>query len=153
MRIGHGYLAAIWGTPWINGDGNFHPITSRPPSSFFPTKVADLIDLITGTWDRDMISNYFWPVDHSRILSTSIGAPSVDDRVIWHYEKDGRFSVRSCYQVILGNMESQAAAGGSSSTGDSDFQWKSIWTLPIPPRIRIFWWRACTGAGLESLGD
>lgn len=144
VRIGHGYYTEIWGSPWINDDGNFQPITPRPLDSFFPLKVADLIDPYTGAWDRDMISTFFWPVDHDRILATSVGAASVDDRLIWHFERDGRFLVRSCHRVVFNSLVNNAGEGGTSSSGESEFNWKGIWSLPIPPRIRLFWWRGCS---------
>lgn len=115
IRIGHGFHTSIWEDPWLTEDGYFKPITPRPANSYFPMNVVDLIDPIAGTWDRDMVEGHFWQVDCNRIFSVPIGAPSVDDHLIWHYEKHGRFSVRSCYHLILSagvtNVESTIGRG------------------------------------------
>lgn len=100
VRIGHGYHTAVWESPWINEDGNFHLITPRPESCSFPWHVADIIEPNTGGWDRSLIEQPFWPVDWDRIYATPIGAPTVEDRTVWHYSPNGRFTVKSCYQFL-----------------------------------------------------
>lgn len=145
VRIGNGFHIEIWSSSWIPEDGNFKPITPRPTGVFFPHRVADLIDSNTGTWNREIVESTFWPVDRSRILAIPLGAITVDDREIWHYEKNGCFSVRSCYRLAL--SAHLTTPGVSSGSGGIEGRWKEIWKLPIPPKIRIFLWRAC----LESL--
>lgn len=97
MRIGNGYATPIWGCDWIPEDGNFQVITLP---SLFPHRVADLIDPVSRRWDVEVINNTFWEVDRGRILAIPLGSIEVDDKEVWHYTKDGRFSVRSCYHLI-----------------------------------------------------
>lgn len=98
-RIGNGYSTQIWRSAWPD-DGNFKIITPEP-ASFYPHKVMDLIYPITGTWDKEYIDTSFWEIDRARILSVPLGTTSAEDKLMWHYSKDGCFSVRSCYQFLL----------------------------------------------------
>lgn len=145
VRIGNSFSTTIWHNAWVKEDGNFRVITPQTPASFFPFKVADLIDPMTGTWDREMLERTFWPVDHSLVLSTPTGGPSMDDLLVWHYSKDGRFTVRSCYHLIMQRSGMFEAAEEGSSSGVTQVEWKAIWRLKLPPRVRMFIWRACMG--------
>lgn len=144
MRIGNGFNTPIWDSPWIPDDGNFKLITPGPPTNFYPWRVSDLINPITATWDYGMLERYFWPVDRARILGIPLGDPGTEDRLVWHYSNDGRYSVRSCY-----HMEgSSGQASGSSRdgmSGEPAINWQVIWSLNLPPKIRVFMWRACKG--------
>lgn len=64
---------------------------STGPSSFYPMRVADLIDPITYTWTKQFLEETFWPIDRELILAIPIGAITSEDRLVWHYSKDGRF--------------------------------------------------------------
>lgn len=86
VRICNGYSTAIWDNSWIPDDSNFRVISPRP-DSYFPYKVADLINPITGTWDMDVLDRTFCPIDRSRIMAIPIGEASAEDPVVWHFSK------------------------------------------------------------------
>ncbi|XP_012859003.1 PREDICTED: uncharacterized protein LOC105978134 [Erythranthe guttata] len=155
-KIGNGLDTSIWGDAWLREEGNLRIITKRPVSTAFPNRVADLMDPITKQWNVDLIRQTFWTIDHARILSIPIGCLGVSDRWVWNCTNNGRFSVRSCYFMLM-NMESETGrrtrgcgvAGGSNSS----YGWKLLWEFCIPPKVKVFWWRACaeiipTGAAL-----
>lgn len=141
VRIGNGYGTPIWGSAWIPDAGNFRIITPSP-ISYFPLRVSDLIDPVSGRWNEELINNTFWEVDRGHILAIPLGTIEVDDKVIWHYSKDGRFSVRTCYHII---SSLSSGNGGESTSGVETVRWHDIWSLPIPPKVRMFLWRACVG--------
>lgn len=89
--IGNGATTAFWGDRWLP---HGRIITRRPPHSNFPNLVADLIDWDAGGWEFDLISNVFWPVDVHNILQVPIGAPEIEDRLVWIYSKLGVFTFR-----------------------------------------------------------
>lgn len=149
MRIGNGLSTTIWSDQWIPNDGNFKIITPQP-ESYYPWRVADLINPMTGWWNKDFIDNTFWEVDRGRILAVPLGSNAIHDRMIWHYSKDGRFSVRSCYQFIFRTSSPWEATG--SGSGIANFRWNDIWKLPIPSKIRMFIWRACAGILPHKVG-
>lgn len=131
MRIGNGFATPVWNNAWIPKDGNFCLITP-PPSPFFPHQVADLIDPITRQWNVELIQSRFWEVDRGRILAIPIGSIETEDKVVWHYSKDGRFTVRSCYHLISQLLN---GTSGGMMSGAEYIRWKEVWKLPIPPKI------------------
>lgn len=112
--------------------------------SLFPDRVGDLIDPNTRTWRVDMINETFWPVDRARILAIPMGALDVEDRRVWHFSKDGKFSVKSCYQFIHSYTAASRGTSLSSGSGTKAMGWNSIWQLKLPPKVRMFLWRTCS---------
>lgn len=129
VRIGNGYDTAIWGSSSIPEDDNFRVITP-PQISYFPNRVADVIDPVSGRWNEEVIRHPFWEIDHGRILSIPIGSTEAEDKMVWHYSRNGRFSVKSWYHLI-----SNIPAGheGESSSGEEMVRWKVIWHIQDPP--------------------
>ncbi|XP_012842431.1 PREDICTED: uncharacterized protein LOC105962665 [Erythranthe guttata] len=144
VRIGNGKDTAIWGDPWLKNDGNFHILTRRSAVSAFPNRVSDLILPDSRVWDLDLIHASFWPVDHNRILAIPIGSSFAQDRLVWHYSRSGQFTVKSCYHNIMYNhaASSDSQTNGTSSNNGTKDLWKYIWHLSLPPKIKIFVWRA-----------
>ena len=65
-RVGTGENINIWSDPWIPSSPYRKVIT--PPGQTIVSRVSDLIDLVTETWDEDMIMDIFNSVDANRIL-------------------------------------------------------------------------------------
>ncbi|XP_012853800.1 PREDICTED: uncharacterized protein LOC105973324 [Erythranthe guttata] len=147
-RIGDGKDTSIWADPWLRDDGNFQIITRRPIYSSFPDKVADLIDPLTNTWNVELIREHFWDIDQNRILEVPIGSVYAKDRWVWHYSKNGLFSVRSCYHVVMQgtqNSNGNCRGGIESTSGLHPWRWQLIWKVKVPPKIKVFLWYACWG--------
>lgn len=60
------------------------------------------------------------------IISTSSFTHS-NDKIAWRWKHSGNFTVRSIYKIL-------------NFTGINDNKYAIIWTLPLPPKIRIFIW-------------
>lgn len=95
-RIGNENGVSIWADPWIPDDGNFRILTPRPYHSGFPYAVSDLIDPETRNWNVEVISSHLWEVNKARVLQIPICSATSRDRLIWHYAKNGEFSVSTC---------------------------------------------------------
>ncbi|CAL9013929.1 unnamed protein product [Prunus brigantina] len=69
------------------------------------------------------------------------------DKQVWHFTSHGGYTVRSGYEVALNlrrNGELGRKAEGETSQGNQQQRiWKSIWGLPVPPKIRTFLWKCC----------
>ncbi|PNX85647.1 hypothetical protein L195_g041717, partial [Trifolium pratense] len=61
-----------------------------------------------------------------------------DDKLLWHGEKDGLYSVRSTYH-LLGTDKRVNQPESSSSNHNK--MWSKIWSLPLPNKIKNFTWR------------
>jgi hypothetical protein len=70
--------------------------------------------------------------------------PSVDmpDIIAWHYEKSGLFFVKSLYRLALMTDHDLGSSGSSTTPDGSRMDWKILWNLSIPPKIKVFFWRA-----------
>ncbi|KAK3211391.1 hypothetical protein Dsin_016097 [Dipteronia sinensis] len=88
-----------------------------------------------GGWNIPLLKEIFSVDDVNLILKIPICLDQRKDGIIWHYEENGRFSVRSGYWI--GNSSS------SSNSGLLNNWWKSFWKSKIPIKIKIFVWRAC----------
>lgn len=108
--------------------------TQRESTSFFPMQVVDLIDPTTRTWHRDLVEKAFWPIDCVRIFSIPIGDINSNDRWVWHYSKDGNFSIKSAYQLRLSEVGSEESTSCGAMSGTQSGKWSDIWKLNLPPQ-------------------
>lgn len=60
-RIGDGTKVRVWEDPWIPRGVTRLPSTGRGQSLI--SRVSELIDPITGTWDQGLVADYFHPDD------------------------------------------------------------------------------------------
>jgi hypothetical protein len=81
--------------------------------------------------------------DVRAILKIPLGR-NAEDAWAWDGEKHGLYSVKTAYR-LLEDEEAQLRQfkemGASSSVASSNPIWKKLWSLKIPPKVRVFWWR------------
>ncbi|KAK0579421.1 hypothetical protein LWI29_026174 [Acer saccharum] len=135
-RIGRGNSVHVYSDRWIPRPTTFKVIS---PMKLNERVTVDSLKLASGHWNVDLLKENFLPDDVDMILSLPPVAPSVDDALLWHFESDGNYSVRSGYRVGC----VMSAPPGSSSLDESTSWWKALWRFRIPPKIKIFLWRAC----------
>jgi hypothetical protein len=63
------------------------------------TKVAELLNPESGTWDEEMVRDIFWTEDVRHILATPT-SPGHEDALAWHFDRRGQFSVKSAYHML-----------------------------------------------------
>ncbi|CAL1357028.1 unnamed protein product [Linum trigynum] len=66
----------------------------------------------------------------------------VADHLIWHYEVSGEYSVKSGYRLAAAEYIVDVSTIPSSFDCRS---WKFLWSLPVPPKLKIFLWRVVKG--------
>ncbi|KAL0297534.1 UNVERIFIED_CONTAM: hypothetical protein Sradi_6805500 [Sesamum radiatum] len=98
--------------------------------------------LITGAgeWNEELIRGIFWPEDVDKILAIPFVRRHGPDVLRWHYEKHGRFTVRSAFSLAYARSRS------SSSSVASQANWEFIWKARVPPKIRLFMCGVCRNA-------
>ncbi|KAJ3678037.1 hypothetical protein LUZ60_001840 [Juncus effusus] len=52
-----------------------------------------------------------------------------EDQVVWRWENDGRFSIKSAYKIM-------------SNGGLMHKDMQTLWRIKVPPKIKIFVWKA-----------
>ncbi|XP_066395703.1 uncharacterized protein [Miscanthus floridulus] len=96
-----------------------------------------------GWWDEHTVRDVFWEEDVLHILATPTN-PGHEDRLAWHFDLKGRFSVKSAYHVLDDDKEgAQVRQEGQSSSGSSSAErksafWRKVWKLQI---LKHFLWR------------
>jgi hypothetical protein len=62
--------------------------------------------------------------------------------MVWNYNKNGEFTVRSAYHLAKDRFE---VDNGSSSNRDSNkVLWKALWAIEGPKAAKSFLWKACS---------
>ncbi|KAL0440364.1 UNVERIFIED_CONTAM: hypothetical protein Slati_2519400 [Sesamum latifolium] len=84
------------GHPWLPRPDTFQLI--RPTSLLEGARVSYLITA-THEWDEELIQSEFCPDDVNCILGIGLSGRGEEDTLIWHFDRQGRFAVRSAYQV------------------------------------------------------
>ncbi|KAL0446309.1 UNVERIFIED_CONTAM: putative ribonuclease H protein [Sesamum latifolium] len=96
-KVGNGQSISIMGHPWLPRPSTFQLIC-RPTNLSEDSTVSTLITP-NQEWDEHLIRTEFCALDADCILGISIGGSSVFDELVWHFEGNGKFSVRSAYKL------------------------------------------------------
>ena len=94
-RVVNGQKIDIWEDSWIPSCANRKIITPRGGQLL--SRVSDLIDPATNSWDEDLVRQTFWPIDAQRVLQIPLSLHDMPDFIAWRYTKNGMFTVRSAY--------------------------------------------------------
>ncbi|CAI0385416.1 unnamed protein product [Linum tenue] len=132
MAIKDGCGTSFWLDRWV-GDGE--PLLDRALDSarnLDPGQPVAAFVNTRGEWNVELLAEFLPPDAISQVIGVQPPiAGSGEDVAIWFPEDDGRFRVRSAYDLAI-NEEELAR----------DFDWRTIWRWEGPARIRHFLWLA-----------
>lgn len=126
--------------PWIPESNSKRPIFRGPTANV--SRVDELLQPDLSGWDMEKLEENFFEPDISMIARIPVGRVQ-EDFWAWHPDRLGNFTVRSAYKLsvqLRRNDETPASSGGQ----DKKF-WRKLWSLPVPPKVRNFWWRVIKG--------
>ncbi|XP_060972565.1 uncharacterized protein LOC133038430 [Cannabis sativa] len=66
--------------------------------------------------------------------------PNPVDSLIWGFHQSGIITINSAYH--LASAAANVTSPSSSDPNPFKIWWKTLWTLPIPPKIKHFTWKA-----------
>lgn len=138
-RVGQGTSIHIWDDDWIP-NGSLRKVIT-PKGQNIITRVSELIDPITNTWDEELLRQTFWPVDVTRILSIPLSSHDMEDFVAWNLTKSGTFSVRSAYYAEWESQFGHKVNRGHDGPMKDHPMWSKIWSLRVPSKVKIYLWR------------
>ncbi|CAL8993020.1 unnamed protein product, partial [Prunus brigantina] len=126
-RVGNGESIRVAEDPWLPQPYTFKT-SSRHPD--LPVIVADLIDPGLKTWRCELISRLFTPNEARLITSLPISRWGCPDRLMWHFHKQGVYTVRSGYDLALylkrnGELGVKGTGEGSRQSAQAAV-WKGI---------------------------
>lgn len=100
-------------------------------------KVSDFISPL-GDWDITKLRNNVVLSNDVEIIRRIPINEHLDDKIIWHFDKAGKYTVKSGYKVFMNSK-----IDGVSSNFDSMTRvWNKLWKLSIPTKIKHFYWKA-----------
>ena len=98
-RIGSGRSVRIWGENWLPNSG--HPkVLSPRVEGRGVSLVADLIDPAIKEWKVNIIDNLFYDFEVDIIKNLPLCKTIQDDILIWPFNPDGVYSVKSGYWYL-----------------------------------------------------
>ncbi|XP_024155933.1 uncharacterized protein LOC112163903 [Rosa chinensis] len=124
-QVINGYSVNIWADNWLPPP-NIRPlVTTGLVQGNAPTMVNELIDWDTHTWVLDQVLHLLHPSEVVNILTIPIGSGERDDRLLWPWNKDGRYTVKSGYHWIHSNDSFPS----NSTTGSSHVINSRVWKM------------------------
>ncbi|KAL0401630.1 UNVERIFIED_CONTAM: hypothetical protein Slati_4192900 [Sesamum latifolium] len=153
-HIETGQGVRIWKDKWIPRPLSFQ-VVMTPNTLGEDVKVEELFDS-EGGWKEELLHFVFLPMDVDIIvgINRAVGIP---DSLRWHYEKNGRYLVKSVYCLMTNGAHTQLQSGPIGATLSKSDSWSFIWQAAVPPKIRLFAWRASpdslpTSSNLQKQG-
>ncbi|KAF7151487.1 hypothetical protein RHSIM_Rhsim02G0110700 [Rhododendron simsii] len=113
-QIQNGKNTDFWGDAWIPSLPGFKISSTKPPSSTIE-KVSDAIDPRRGTWDKQKLEGEVSQEDLEAIRNIPLPVRDREDQLVWHYNSDGIYSVKSGYHIAHSQTLSKSKDNPESS--------------------------------------
>uniref|UniRef100_A0A803Q6D6 Reverse transcriptase zinc-binding domain-containing protein n=1 Tax=Cannabis sativa TaxID=3483 RepID=A0A803Q6D6_CANSA len=135
-RIGNGREARVWEDKWIPRPSG--TILLKKPEIEPQTKLHYFINT-DGQWQIDKVKKHFHEEDIPWVQGIPIDL-YVEDTLTWPYTPNGQYMVKSGYRI---GREINLHPTRSSNMEDIHKWWKMLWSMSLPPRMKLFGWRVC----------
>lgn len=97
-KIGTGENVRVWGCLWMRDDNSFW-VNSDCPAGLKSIQVSELIIENASTWDVGLLQALVEPADVLRITRTPLPPIGMQDKLVWHFSRDGLYSVKTGYRL------------------------------------------------------
>ena len=140
--MGSGLSISVWNDLWF-------PTTRRRPANknqhnLYPDLTVDsLIDSTSRTWNSQALWVFMDPQDVKIIESIPLSRTQMVDRDGWHFTNNGRYTIKSGYQIerVCPDRERPPLVFGLTVDALKAFCWK----IRCPPKMKHFLWQLVTG--------
>jgi hypothetical protein len=108
-----------------------------------------------NSWNVENVNTFFEPAIAEQILQIPISSHAGADFACWPFTRHGAYIVRSGYNLARHAKffhTRSKARGLSSGWLASDKQWKAIWKIRAPGKMKIHLWRFshdCLPSGVQ----
>ncbi|XP_004296207.1 PREDICTED: uncharacterized protein LOC101297422 [Fragaria vesca subsp. vesca] len=144
FQVGNGESISVWDDPWIPLPYSFRPY-SPPMEGTEELRVCDLIDPDTGDWNVWLLNELFMGNEVDIIARIALSNGGGEDRMVWHFDNKGVYSVKSGYHVARMTNQPGNFASTSDSNNGTRTLYKRIWGANAPPKVRMQAWRLVKG--------
>ena len=132
-RIGNGSQVRIFQDAWLPGSRQGKAL-SLALESHANAMVSSLINHVDRYWKVAEIDSLFLPEEAAIIKAIQLSLFDRDDFPVWPYTRDGVFSVKSGYHLLMEQDEPELfdiPNGGVNSK-----VWKAIWHMRVPNKVK-----------------
>ena len=88
------------------------------------------------TWKSELVKRGFYQIDSEAILQIPLSMRKQKDCWAWHHEKNGLFTVRSDYRMLIELKKSREdyfeGRANCSDSATSQKEWKKLWGMKLP---------------------
>ena len=130
-HIGNDNSTDVWLDNWIPQDEMLRSYGSKIVNP--PRLASDYFNLSTASWDKQKVEQTIMPMDVEAILAIPICTRNFDDYWAWHFEMNGKFTVRSAYRMMVAIRNRRGAwlegAAGPSTACNEEKSWKQLWNV------------------------
>jgi hypothetical protein len=124
MRIGNGVKTNIWRDNWLRRGYNLKPRVGRTKTRI--RKVNQLLLPNSNGWNEHLVNQVCYPEDASLILNLALLDQPCEDFLAWHYERNGKFSVKSAYKLAYNILHGVRWQAGNSEAVENT---RNIWSV------------------------
>ncbi|XP_010496610.1 PREDICTED: uncharacterized protein LOC104773660 [Camelina sativa] len=101
--------------------------------------VNHLINPVTKDWHLPTLEEFLDPRDIPIIRSMAVSKVQKPDRLVWHFTKSGRYTVKSGYRLAR-ELMTEVEYGPSCMALRAQ-----SWKLDVPPKVQHFFWQIASG--------
>ncbi|XP_073127467.1 uncharacterized protein [Henckelia pumila] len=100
--------------------------------------LAQRASMANGSCNANLLNSILPNYIVQNILEIPISLSLNEDSRYWYLDPKGHYSVKDGYKLEIGFYDSSEKSSHLHSKG----WWKFLWSMSVPPKVRIFWWRA-----------
>lgn len=139
-QIGDGSSVRVWHDRWLPSPSTFQ-ISSPRPSNYDIFLVQELITS-EAKWDLPQLDSLLFTKEVDLICTIPLSKRKVDDKLVWHYDKRGLFTVKNAYHVTrLWTIPISLISSSSTSSTPYYVLWEKLRCTLIPPKAKMMAWR------------
>ncbi|CAL1374667.1 unnamed protein product [Linum trigynum] len=128
--------------PWLLSAPSF----SLSSLGLNQSKVSDWIHQHDRKWKKESLYEVVPEGVVDDILRIPIGPQEAADKWIWKFSNTGAYSVKSAYRALKDNRDLHLQSTSSNDIRPNSEDWKWLWSLSLPPKLRFFIWKIAKGA-------
>lgn len=136
-QVQNGENIKFWEDKWIPSLSGFKMVSHKPINCGIEW-VSDVINKNRGVWEEDKLRQVVSEQEWQTIISIPIPMLEREDSLVWHFSKNGDYSVKSgncfVFQERVCKRDSQPLASFMSNKN----LWDVIWKLEVPHKVRHF---------------
>ncbi|KAL6226980.1 hypothetical protein ACLB2K_000939 [Fragaria x ananassa] len=142
FQVGNGVDISVWHDRWIPVPYGFKPY-SEPMEGLDDLKVVDLLDPDERGWQINLLRELFTEHEVELIAKIPLSLGNPNDRLVWHFDKSGRYSVKSGYWAwkTLSIAPTHASTSSTIVGGQLARYLSALWRLQMPTKVKVFCWR------------